>query len=85
MKLNCGAERYHYSMFNIGRSMFDIQSRKWLQISGRSYRGVFHHPGQNLPENLPNPIDDMRPDGNGRGGCRRRCIANMKASIGIYK
>jgi hypothetical protein len=24
MKLNCGAERYHYSMFNVGRSMFDV-------------------------------------------------------------
>ena len=26
MKLNCGAERHHYSMFNVGRSMFDVQS-----------------------------------------------------------
>jgi hypothetical protein len=23
MKLNCGAQRHHYSMFNVGRSMFD--------------------------------------------------------------
>jgi hypothetical protein len=22
MKLNCGAQRHHYSMFNVGRSMF---------------------------------------------------------------
>jgi hypothetical protein len=22
--LNCGAQRYHYSMFNVGRSMFDV-------------------------------------------------------------
>jgi len=26
MKLNCRAERHHYSMFNVGRSMFDVQS-----------------------------------------------------------
>jgi len=26
MKLNCGAERHHYSIFNVGRSMFDVQS-----------------------------------------------------------
>ena len=28
MKLKCGAERhhYHYSMFNVGRSMFGVQS-----------------------------------------------------------
>jgi hypothetical protein len=26
MKFNCGAERHHYSMFNVGRSMFDVQS-----------------------------------------------------------
>jgi len=24
MKSNCGAERHHYSMFNVGRSMFDV-------------------------------------------------------------
>jgi hypothetical protein len=24
-KLNCGAQRHHYSMFNVGRSMFDVQ------------------------------------------------------------
>jgi len=24
MKLNCGAKRHHYSMFNVGRSMFDV-------------------------------------------------------------
>ncbi len=24
MKLNCGAERHHYSMFKVGRSMFDV-------------------------------------------------------------
>ncbi len=22
--LNCGAERHHYSMFDVGRSMFDV-------------------------------------------------------------
>jgi hypothetical protein len=26
MLLNCGAKRYHYSMFNVGRSVFDVQS-----------------------------------------------------------
>ncbi len=26
MKLNCGAERHHYSMFDVGRSMLDVQS-----------------------------------------------------------
>jgi hypothetical protein len=26
MKFNCGAKRHHYSMFNVGRSMFDVQS-----------------------------------------------------------
>ncbi len=25
-KLNCGAERHHYSMFDVGRSMLDVQS-----------------------------------------------------------
>jgi len=25
-ELNCGAERHHYSMFNVGPSMFDVQS-----------------------------------------------------------
>jgi hypothetical protein len=25
MKLNCGAQRHHYSMFNVGCSMFDVQ------------------------------------------------------------
>ena len=24
MTLNCGAERHHYSMFDVGRSMFDV-------------------------------------------------------------
>jgi hypothetical protein len=24
MKSNCGAQRHHYSMFNVGRSMFDV-------------------------------------------------------------
>ncbi len=24
MKLNCEAERHHYPMFNVGRSMFDV-------------------------------------------------------------
>jgi hypothetical protein len=26
MKLNCGAERHHYSMFNVGRSTFIFQN-----------------------------------------------------------
>ena len=26
MKLNCGAQRHHYSMFKVGRSMFNVQS-----------------------------------------------------------
>ena len=28
MKLNCGAERHHYSMFDVGRSMFDVHLSK---------------------------------------------------------
>jgi phage shock protein A len=28
MKLNCGAKRNHYSMFNVGRSMFDVHLSK---------------------------------------------------------
>ena len=28
MKLNCGAKRHHYSMFDVGRSMFDVESFK---------------------------------------------------------
>ena len=28
IKLNCGAERFHYSMFNVGRSMFDVHLEK---------------------------------------------------------
>ena len=30
MKLNWGAERHHYSMFNVGRSMFDVHLLKTL-------------------------------------------------------
>jgi hypothetical protein len=26
VKKNWGAKRHHYSMFNVGRSMFDVQS-----------------------------------------------------------
>ena len=25
-RIICGAKRHHYSMFNVGRSMFDVQS-----------------------------------------------------------
>ena len=28
MKLNSGAKRHHYSMFNVGRSMFDVHPYK---------------------------------------------------------
>jgi len=28
MKLNCGAERQHYSMFDVGRSMLDVNLLK---------------------------------------------------------
>jgi hypothetical protein len=28
MKLNCGAQRHHYSMFSVGRSMFDVHLSK---------------------------------------------------------
>jgi len=28
MKLNCGAERHHYSIFSVGRSMFDVHLSK---------------------------------------------------------
>jgi hypothetical protein len=28
MKLNGGAKRHHYSMFDVGRSMFDVHSFK---------------------------------------------------------
>jgi hypothetical protein len=28
MRLNCGAERHHDSMFNIGRSMFNVHLSK---------------------------------------------------------
>jgi len=31
-KLNCGAERHHYSMFNVGRSMFDVQLLKQARM-----------------------------------------------------
>jgi hypothetical protein len=30
MKLNGGAERHHYSMFNVGRSMLDVRFSKQL-------------------------------------------------------
>ena len=30
MKLNGGAKRHHYSMFNVGRSMFDVHLIKSL-------------------------------------------------------
>ena len=29
-ELNCGAERHHYSMFNVGRSMFDVRLSKQI-------------------------------------------------------
>jgi len=30
MKFNCGAKRHHYSMFNVGRSMFDVHLLKQI-------------------------------------------------------
>ena len=32
--LNYGAERHHYSMFNVGRSMFDVHLSKQLSAYG---------------------------------------------------
>ena len=34
MKLNCGAERHHYSMFNVGCWMFDVHLSKQLSAYG---------------------------------------------------
>ncbi len=36
MKLICGAERHHYSMFNVGRSMFDVHLSKQLSAFGEA-------------------------------------------------
>ena len=41
MKENCGAQRHHYSMFGVGRSMLDVQKIAALLpkshgVSGRS-------------------------------------------------
>ena len=33
MKLNCGAKRHHYSMFNVGRSMFDVHLLNQLRMA----------------------------------------------------
>jgi len=47
IKLNCGAERHHYSMFNVGRSMFDVQYiRCWNLISQNNLEPLNGH---NLP------------------------------------
>ena len=32
MKLNYGAQRHHYSMFNVGRSMFDVRIYSLLDV-----------------------------------------------------
>ena len=29
MTLDCGAERHHYSMFDVGRSMFDVHLKTY--------------------------------------------------------
>ena len=34
MILNCGAKRHHYSMFNVGRSMFDVHLLNQPAFSG---------------------------------------------------
>jgi len=34
IELNCGAERHPYSMFNVGRSMFDVRLSKQLSACG---------------------------------------------------
>jgi hypothetical protein len=46
MKLNYGAKRHHYSMFNVGRSMFDVlflalSVEKQLSAYGANYRIPF--------------------------------------------
>ncbi len=38
MKLNCGAKRHHYSMFDVGRSMLDVQLKNQYSITP-----VFQH------------------------------------------
>jgi len=35
MKLNCGAKRHYYSMFNVERSMFDVQSGQYATFTYR--------------------------------------------------
>jgi hypothetical protein len=40
MRLNCGAERHHYSMFNVGRSMFDVHLLNFSAI-GSSFLGKY--------------------------------------------
>ena len=41
-RIICGAERHHYSMFNVGRSMFDVQSVKCSMFDvGRSSFNIF--------------------------------------------
>jgi len=33
MQLNGGAQRHHYSMFDVGRSMLDVQVVFWVFIT----------------------------------------------------
>jgi hypothetical protein len=44
MKLNCAAERHHYSMFNAGRSMFDDHLSKQLRLRGDAPKFGFNPP-----------------------------------------
>ena len=53
MKLNCGAERHHYSMFNVGRSMLDVQSvRFWTFIFQNDLVLMTFNPGPLNPKLL---------------------------------
>ncbi len=42
MKFNRGAQRHHHSMFNVGRSMFDVQSVRSAEDFDNFYKCVFN-------------------------------------------
>jgi hypothetical protein len=39
-KLNYGAKRHHYSMFNVGRSMLDVHPFKGSEVRGSFFNSI---------------------------------------------
>ena len=59
LKSNCGAERHHYSMFNVGRSMFDVRRSVCSMIDIR--RSSFTNPTSIYSTNPPRQTTSASP------------------------